>query len=246
MKIAARTHTGLVRKNNEDSYLIRDPYLLVVADGMGGEAAGEIASRGTLKAFEAATHSLRHAGEKDADEVLMDAFMKANSHVYNMAERNLSYAGMGTTMTALYFPDNTHACCCHVGDSRMYLYHKGELKQLTDDHTFVAELVRKGIISQEEAMQHPKRHMLVKAVGVYEEVLVDSFRFEVEPGDVVLLCSDGLSDMVTDKEMADMFWKAHDVDSLADLLMEAALNNGGRDNITIVVGLVEEEVAKDE
>lgn len=241
MKIAVRTHTGLIRQNNEDSFLIRDPYLLVVADGMGGEAAGEIASRGTLKAFEAATHSLRHRGEKNALEVLVSAFMKANSHVFNMAEKNQEYAGMGTTLTAVYFPDNQQGYCCHVGDSRLYLYHAGELRQLTEDHTFVAELVRKGIISHEEALQHPKRHMLVKAVGVYEDVLVDSFQFLVAPGDIVLLCSDGLSDMVKDMELEELIRQEHDVEKIADSLLEAALNNGGRDNITLLVGMMEEE-----
>ena len=116
MQVISRTHVGLVRENNEDALLVREPSLFAVADGMGGYAAGEIASRSTIKAFEAATHSLRHEQkEQNIRKVMLEAFDKANTHVFKMAVSNESYSGMGTTMTALYLPGDGHGYCCHVG-----------------------------------------------------------------------------------------------------------------------------------
>ena len=145
MQVISRTHVGLVRENNEDALLVREPSLFAVADGMGGYAAGEIASRSTIKAFEAATHSLRHEQEEqNIRKVMLEAFDKANTHVYKMAVSNESYSGMGTTMTALYLPGDGHGYCCHVGDSRLYLFRDGKLEQLTHDHTLVADLQEQG------------------------------------------------------------------------------------------------------
>lgn len=145
MQVISRTHVGLVRENNEDALLVREPSLFAVADGMGGYAAGEIASRSTIKAFEAATHSLRHEQEEqNIRKVMLEAFDKANTHVYKMAVSNESYSGMGTTMTALYLPEDGHGYCCHVGDSRLYLFRNDKLEQLTHDHTLVADLKEQG------------------------------------------------------------------------------------------------------
>ena len=164
MQVVSRTHVGLVRENNEDALLVREPYLFAVADGMGGYAAGEIASRAILKAFEAATHSLRHQqGEQNIHKVLVEAFDKANTHVFKMAVSNDKYTGMGTTMTALYLPGDGTAYCCHVGDSRLYTYREGNLVQVTRDHTYVADLQASGEITEEEAFIHPQRHVLMKA-----------------------------------------------------------------------------------
>lgn len=238
MQVASRTHTGLVRENNEDALLIREPYLFAVADGMGGYAAGEIASRSTLKAFEAATHRLRHdAEEHDAEEhiaeTLLDAFAKANEHVLKMSVSNASYEGMGTTLTALYLSGGM-AYCCHLGDSRLYLYRGGCLSQMTHDHTFVANLLQQGEITGQEARIHPQRHMLLQAVGVDEYIRPQVQTFQIHQGDRLLLCSDGLSDMVEDSVIAELL-REPDSEKAADSLLEQALANGGRDNVTLLM-----------
>ena len=247
MQVVSRTHVGLVRENNEDALLVREPYLFAVADGMGGYAAGEIASRAILKAFEAATHSLRHQqGEQNIHKVLVEAFDKANTHVFKMAVSNDKYTGMGTTMTALYLPGDGTAYCCHVGDSRLYTYREGNLVQVTRDHTYVADLQASGEITEEEAFIHPQRHVLMKALGVEESVRADSLHFKLLPDDRLLLCSDGLSDMLRQQEILDLMG-GEDVNSVADQLLERSLCNGGRDNVSfILIDLAEEAAGKEE
>ena len=247
MQVVSRTHVGLVRENNEDALLVREPYLFAVADGMGGYAAGEIASRSILKAFEAATHSLRHQqGEQNIHKVLVEAFDKANTHVFKMAVSNDKYTGMGTTMTALYLPGDGTAYCCHVGDSRLYTYREGNLVQVTRDHTYVADLQASGEITEEEAFIHPQRHVLMKALGVEESVRADSLHFKLLPDDRLLLCSDGLSDMLRQQEILDLMG-GEDINSVADQLLERSLCNGGRDNVSfILIDLAEEAAAKEE
>ena len=235
MQVISRTHVGLVRENNEDALLVREPYLFAVADGMGGYAAGEIASRSTIKAFEAATYSLRHEqGEQNIRKIMLEAFAKANTHVYKMAVSNESYTGMGTTMTALYLPGDGVGYCCHVGDSRLYLYRAQQLEQLTRDHTFVADLQEQGKITEEEAFVHPQRHILLQALGVEEQVEADFFHFRLQPGDRLLLCSDGLSDMLRRKEIAAIIGD-RDLTQAADRLLEQSLDNGGRDNVSLIL-----------
>ena len=247
MQVVSRTHVGLVRENNEDALLVREPYLFAVADGMGGYAAGEIASRAILKAFEAATHSLRHQqGEQNIHKVLVEAFDKANTHVFKMAVSNDKYTGMGTTMTALYLPGDGTAYCCHVGDSRLYTYREGNLVQVTRDHTYVADLQASGEITEEEAFIHPQRHVLIKALGVEESVRADSLHFKLLPDDRLLLCSDGLSDMLRQQEILDLMG-GEDINSVADQLLERSLCNGGRDNVSfILIDLAEKAAAKEE
>ena len=214
---------------------MREPYLFAVADGMGGYAAGEIASRAIIKAFEAATHSLRHEqGEKNICKVLTEAFDKANTHVFKMAVSNDKYTGMGTTMTALYLPGDGTAYCCHVGDSRLYTYREGNLVQVTRDHTYVADLQASGEITEEEAFIHPQRHILMKALGVEESVRSDSLHFKLLPDDRLLLCSDGLSDMLREQEILDIMG-GKDLEQVADALLERSLSNGGRDNVSFII-----------
>ncbi len=235
MQVISKTHVGLVRDNNEDALLVREPYLFAVADGMGGYAAGEIASRSTIKAFEVATHSLRHElGEKSIRKIMLEAFEKANKHVFKMAVSNEQYTGMGTTMTALYLPGDGIGYCCHVGDSRLYLYRDDSLQQLTHDHTLVADLQEQGKITDEEAFVHPQRHILLQALGVEESIKADFFRFKLQENDRLLLCSDGLSDMLRAKEIAQLIGGA-DLKLAADKLLEQSLDNGGRDNVSIIL-----------
>lgn len=235
MQVISRTHVGLVRENNEDALLVREPSLFAVADGMGGYAAGEIASRSTIKAFEAATHSLPHEQkEQNIRKVMLEAFDKANTHVFKMAVSNESYSGMGTTMTALYLPGDGHGYCCHVGDSRLYLFRNDKLEQLTHDHTLVADLKEQGKITDEEAFVHPQRNILLQALGVEETVNADFFSFRLQEGDRLLLCSDGLSDMLRAAEISRIIGCA-DPEQAADKLLEQSLDNGGRDNVSLIL-----------
>ena len=235
MQVVSRTHVGLIRETNEDALLVREPYLFAVADGMGGYAAGEIASRAILKAFEAGTHSLRHEqGEKNIRKVLTEAFDKANTHVFKMAVSNDKFTGMGTTMTALYLPGDGTAYCCHVGDSRLYTLREGNLVQVTRDHTYVADLQASGEITEEEAFIHPQRHILMKALGVEESVRADSLHFNLLPHDRLLLCSDGLSDMLREQEILEIL-SGDDLEKVADALLERSLSNGGRDNVSFII-----------
>ena len=234
MRVVSKTNVGMVRTNNEDSFYIREPYLFVVADGMGGYAAGEIASKETLKAFEAATGVLCENFEGDASNVLAAAFRKANEHVYQMASENKEFAGMGTTMTALYIQDDGTAYAVHIGDSRLYLYRRGILMQVTKDHTYVNQLVDEHKITAQEALIHPQRHMLMRAIGVEEKIEFDVIPFSVEKGDRLLLCTDGLSDMLTEIEISKLL-EQEDLDASGEALIEKALDNGGRDNVTLVL-----------
>ncbi len=240
MKVISKTHVGMVRNNNEDSLLVREPFLFAVADGMGGYSAGEVASRETLKAFEAATYDLRHNKECDAVEVLHNAFAKANKHTFILAKKNSAYKGMGTTLTALYLPGDNTAFVAHVGDSRLYLYRNGVLSQITKDHSYVADLLAQGKITSSEAFNHPKRNMLLQALGVEEDIKADIFHFALEKGDILLLCSDGLSDMLRDMEIANIL-ETSDFENAAAALMEQSLDNGGKDNISLIMIAVEED-----
>ena len=236
MQVVSRTHVGLVRENNEDALLVREPYLFAVADGMGGYAAGEIASRSTVKAFEAATYSLRHEmGEQDIRKIMLDAFDKANTHVFKMAVSNEQYTGMGTTMTALYLADANNAYCCHVGDSRLYVIQDG-IHQITRDHSLVQEMVRMGEISQEEARNHPDKNIITRALGAEKTVDVDFFDLKLEEGCTILMCSDGLSNMVADEKIAEIISDPEaDIDQKGSALLREANQNGGKDNIAVVL-----------
>ncbi len=240
MKVISKTHVGMVRNNNEDSLLVREPFIFAVADGMGGYSAGEVASRETLKAFEAATHDLRHNKVNEPEEVLLEAFAKANKHTFLMAQKNKDYKGMGTTLTALYLPGDNTAYAAHVGDSRLYLYRNNTLSQITKDHSYVADLLAQGKITSSEAFTHPKRNMLLQALGVEESINTDIFHFALEKGDILLLCSDGLSDMLRDLEIAHIL-EASDFENAATALLEQSLDNGGKDNISLIMIAVEED-----
>ena len=266
MQVISRTHVGRVRSNNEDALLLRSPDIFAVADGMGGYAAGEIASRATVKAFEAATHPLRHVHTGEGEDltekvgieyILLEACAKANAHVYKMAQDNAQYREMGTTLTALYIAGDGTAYVAHIGDSRLYLAGE-ELVQVTRDHSLVQEMVRlgemdegvltcithdqsvvgallqEGKITSEEAFIHPKRNMLLQALGVEEKVDPELCHFSLAAGDQILLCSDGLSDMVRDEEIAAILTEA-DGEKAADKLLDAALDNGGKDNVSFIL-----------
>jgi PPM family protein phosphatase len=224
--VVARTDTGRKRRRNEDAYVSRPP-LFAVADGIGGARAGEVASSLAAAAVKAA----REGGS--GRERVTALIQEANSRIYERASEDADVAGMGTTMTVALVEDST-VTFGHVGDSRAYILREGSLEQLTDDHSLVAELVRGGKLSPEEAEHHPQRSVITRALGADPDVDVDTFIVEAESGDIFLLCSDGLTDMVGDAEIVEVLKGRKSLDDAATELIKLANKAGGEDNITIV------------
>jgi len=232
--VGSATDVGLVRSNNQDQLLVADG-LYAVADGMGGHAAGEVASATAVKALEAAFE----ASDEHSAEALLNAVVAANRAVWEQAQSHRGMHGMGTTLVTLAVverQDSTRALAiAHIGDSRAYLYRQGQLAQLTVDHSYVQELVDDGQISQAQAAVHPQRHVLTRALGVEPVVDVDLIPVEPRHGDRYLLCSDGLPREVPDEEIAAVLESVQDPGAAANTLVELAIAHGGSDNVTVVV-----------
>jgi serine/threonine protein phosphatase PrpC len=225
---AALSHPGRRRRHNEDSYVLEPP-LFAVADGMGGAKAGEVASGLAADAVQ------ESSGDGATGEARVAALIEeANRRVFRRANEDREASGMGTTMTVALVEDERVAIG-HVGDSRAYLYRGGRLEQLTDDHSLVAELVRSGKLTPEEAEAHPQRSVITRALGTDSEVDVDTFAVRAEPGDLFLLCSDGLTAMVDDDTILEAIEQHRsNLAEAAKALVNAANRGGGEDNITVV------------
>jgi PPM family protein phosphatase len=228
-----RTDTGRQRRGNEDSSFVRAP-LFVVADGMGGAQAGEVASRIAVEAFE---QGLPDTGTPE--ERLVSRAQEANKRIYERSQTEHERAGMGTTLTAAYL-DEAQVAIAHVGDSRAYLFRDGVLKRLTQDHSLVGELVRRGKLTEEQAEEHPQRSIITRALGPEPTVEVDTWVYPVRAGDVLLLCSDGLTSMVAEERIAEILASADGIGPAADQLIQEANEAGGRDNITVVLFRLED------
>lgn len=233
----ARSDVGLVREHNEDSFLLRTP-LFAVCDGMGGHAAGEVASSIAVKV-------IGEEAPNTADDVLLGAAIEAaNQAVIEAPQKGIGKAGMGSTASAIFIEGNQMAVA-HVGDSRIYLLHHGTLVRVTHDHSYVEELVDSGQITADEARNHPSRSVVTRALGSDPEMYADHFTLEVSDGDRIILCSDGLSSMILDDEIESIAVSNITPQNAADSLVSAALTAGGADNITVIVvdilddGLVE-------
>ena len=223
----SRSDVGLIRDHNEDSYLCRPP-LFAVSDGMGGHAAGEVASS-------IAIHTSANEAPATADSAQLGAASEAaNMDVLTAPETGRGREGMGCTATACIIEDDRMAVA-HVGDSRLYLLHKGALVRVTHDHSFVEELVDAGEITADEARVHPSRSVITRALGSDPDMYADHFTIGVEAGERVILCSDGLSSMVTDAEIEDICVTSASPQVCADALVSAALIAGGHDNVTVIV-----------
>jgi serine/threonine protein phosphatase PrpC len=231
---AYKTDTGRQRHANEDSYFARAP-VFAVADGMGGAQAGEVASRIAAGAFERGVDE-----EGPAERQLAEIAQGANREIHELAQRDSTRAGMGTTLTAALVHDDEVALG-HVGDSRAYVLRDGELKRLTKDHSLVEELRRQGRLTEEQAEEHPQRSIITRALGPEAEVNVDTMTYPAKDGDVFLLCSDGLTTMVTDEEIRKIMLESRSLRSAVNKLVDAANGMGGRDNITAVAFRVAEE-----
>jgi serine/threonine protein phosphatase PrpC len=229
-RAAGRTDTGRKRRQNEDAFVC-DPPLFAIADGMGGAQAGELASRIAAAAIEEAAGALR-----DEDGVVA-AVRAANALIFERALNDPGVAGMGTTATvALVDETRETLTIAHVGDSRAYRYRDGILEQLTTDHSLVAELVRTGRLTEAEAAVHPHRSVITRVLGTDADVDVDTLTVSLSPGDLVLLCSDGLSAMVRDEEIGRVLEStAGDPHQAAESLVRAANAAGGDDNVTVVL-----------
>lgn len=228
-----KSDVGLVRETNEDSYVFLPPHLFVVADGMGGHAAGEIASNIAVQTIkEYVTQNMLPAANPIS--ALEQAIVKANTLVYDMAMSKTECAGMGTTLTAVYATDR-EIYWGHVGDSRIYLVHNCTLRQLTNDHSLVWELVQNGSISKEEANTHPQRNMLTRAVGTSSSIKIDTGVSSWNTGDILLLCTDGLTNMVSEQDISTLLNVQPLGNLVADMLVEQAKSAGGLDNITVIL-----------
>jgi PPM family protein phosphatase len=232
---------GMVRTNNEDcGYFVRpnDPkvrtergFLGIVADGMGGHAAGEIASKLAVETI----RTVYYQRDEGIEECLFFAFTNANRQIYNEAQKNITRKGMGTTCTAVVICEQT-IYYAHVGDSRLYHLHNGKLKQLSEDHTYVQELVKKGVITPQQADSHPERNVLTRAMGTQNrvEIDVDVISNKFNEGDRLLLCSDGLYDYFNQNEIEQILLEKP-LKEAAYQLTGLAKERGGHDNITVVI-----------
>ena len=232
---AVASDTGRRRRRNEDNYVVAPP-LFAVADGMGGAQAGEVASQLAASALE--------AGGSDGLEgtTAIDALIQeANRRIYDRASTDPTASGMGTTMTVALV-EGMSVAIGHVGDSRAYLVRGEHMEQLTEDHSLVNELLKTGKLSEEEAQIHPQRSVITRAVGTDPDVDIDGFTIEAEEGDVFLICSDGLSDMVEDEEILELVHaNREDLDKAVKALVAAANRGGGEDNITAVAFQISSE-----
>lgn len=229
---AAGTNVGLIRAQNEDSHHCEHP-LYVVADGLGGHAAGEVASALVVERLRE-VQVAEDVTVEQAQQELAEAVRDANRRIHRSATEDPEHSGMGTTVTAAVAVGDA-LCCAHVGDSRAYLFRDGILRQVTEDHTPVQRAVRAGVISAEEALRHPSRHVLAQAVGLDVDVEVDTPTVEMRSGDRIVLCSDGLTDPVPDPDMQRLLAGFTTPQDAVDGLIQAALNGGGPDNVTLIV-----------
>ncbi|MCT4565061.1 MAG: Stp1/IreP family PP2C-type Ser/Thr phosphatase [Maledivibacter sp.] len=239
MEWASKTDIGRIRSKNEDSLYVDQKHMriFIVADGMGGHNAGEVASK---MAIEQVSESIKNKfdsistnDEAQIKRVIEDAIYKGNKEIYNQSLSHNSWDGMGTTITMALFIDH-RLYFAHVGDSRAYMLRQKELTQLTEDHTLVSELMKNGSITEVEAKTHPKRNVITKALGTEISPIPDILSVDVDDGDVIILCTDGLTNMVDNYLIKNSFLNNSNLQDSCDFLVDEANNRGGFDNITLI------------
>ena len=222
------------RLNNEDVVFTRFdpryPLIAAVSDGMGGHAAGEVASRISIEALDMWTRELVDAPQN----VLVDAFFNANAQVISAAEEDHKLSGMGATLVAAIFYHD-HFITANIGDSRLYLVSSGEIRQVTFDHSYVQELVRRGFLTAEEARNHPRKNVITRCIGTESSFEPDVFYTRWYPKDLVILCSDGLCDVLREEDMLALVKQEPDLDALCRTMAQAAYDKGSADNISLVL-----------
>ena len=236
MKVSACTDIGKTRPQNQDSYYVpdRDKQFFIVADGMGGQRAGSVASKIAVEIMSNYIDEYYNK-ENDKEELLKKAISHTNELVYKLANENEELKGMGTTIVAALL-SNDDIYIVSAGDSRCYLIRNKIISQLTIDNSYVEVLIQRGIITKEEAKNHPDKNIITKAIGVERDIEVETQKLKAENGDILLLCSDGLTNMVKNEEILDMVLEGHtNLDECVSKLVNKAIENGGKDNITVVL-----------
>lgn len=246
IEVAGYTHVGMKRNHNEDNYLIlTDENLCCVADGMGGHSSGEIASKIAVEELaeffrmtsrdQDATWPFKMEKARNYDENRLATGIKlANKSIFDKASTDQKYKGMGTTIVSVHFTDAA-AYVGHVGDSRVYFFRQGVLRQVTEDHSLLNDYLKAKKLTPEEIENFPHKNVIVRALGMKETVLVDVAKVEPQQGDVFLLCSDGLSGMVTDPQMQDILTRTTELEKACSQLIDLANAAGGNDNVTCVL-----------
>ena len=241
---AGKTDTGIVRSNNEDNFIVDEKRgLLVVADGMGGHAAGEVASKMAVSII--SEHLLGqqmffgtyNSAYSPSTNNLNSAMRLANLAIFEAAESTPQLHGMGTTVASVLICGN-RLSIAHIGDSRVYLVRSGNIEQLTDDHSVVNEQVNRHLITREDAANSTTKNYLTKAIGISAEMEADLSEITLLNGDILLLCTDGLSNMITEEMMLEMILRPQKPAAICDLLINSANTNGGKDNVTAVIGCI--------
>ncbi|MCI8483024.1 MAG: Stp1/IreP family PP2C-type Ser/Thr phosphatase [Lachnospiraceae bacterium] len=236
MKTVSRTDTGRRREMNQDYVYTSEtpvgnlPNLFILADGMGGHNAGDYASRYTVEMI---VDFVRNSSGTSPITIIREAIQQANQAVMEKAQTDIDLEGMGTTVVVATV-QGQELCVANVGDSRLYLAGQ-DFRQITKDHSYVQEMVRRGEISKEVARIHPDRNIITRAVGGWKEIEVDFFELDLKEGDRILICSDGLTDMLEDQEIFEIIQEQQDMTEALDLLIERANEYGGNDNITIIL-----------
>lgn len=244
MKFAVETDKGLIRDINEDSYIIlpgspNTPCVFIVADGMGGHNCGEMASS---MAVEYISGEIRRVGSDicmldDIGNTIRKLVLDTNEAVYRMSLERPETNGMGTTLTLAVITGKT-VTVAHVGDSRLYLARRGDMRQVTEDHSYIGELIKIGSLTKEEAERHPRKHVITRAIGTSLDLEVDIITFEIESEDIILLCTDGLTNMVGDDKICGII-ADNEPETACGELVRAAMDGGGDDNITVIVIKIE-------
>ena len=239
VEVFGLSDVGCIRELNEDCYCIcgfgdnSERGFCILADGMGGHNAGEVASQNAVKLIAEEMNRLLESGEKERPGQLSRAVSAANTGVYTMASENPIHRGMGTTVVTAFIDDGT-AYVANVGDSRAYAVRDDEIVQITTDHSVVSELVMRGTITKEEARLHPQKNIITRAVGTDKSVRTDIFEYNYSPGDVMIICSDGLSTMLDDNRILEIIKSKKTSEDTVNSLIAAAKDEGGLDNITVI------------
>lgn len=238
IKVTAISDKGKVRKGNEDSWgSFPDASLFIVADGMGGHKAGDVASKLAVETIYEALRERQLPGDGQFEQTshyLNDSIQKANLRIFQEGGKNPAQSGMGTTVVVTWIGGQS-ASIAYVGDSRAYLLRKNNLRQITSDHTLVNDYLTKGLLQPHEIDHHPLRHVLSRAVGPQEQVEPDILNLPLQPGDILLLCTDGLSNMLSKDKMEDILNRPEDLEARNQLLIKEANDSGGSDNVTAML-----------
>ncbi len=238
MKVYGKSHVGKLRKNNEDNFVVVTEKtgtlqnVFGVADGMGGHNAGEVASMECIDSY--LNYIVNTKEEKDTLVLIKEAINYANEKVFEKSLENSDLFGMGTTFSVLTINENI-VYCGHVGDSRIYTYKNGVLSMESTDHTLVNEYLNQGIMTEEEAKVSKVKNVITRAIGIREELAIDTFAFNANEGDYILICSDGLNTHLSNEDITNVFEQGLDIEETVDLLIDNTLACGGTDNITVVI-----------